>query len=89
MPPKVEILNPQTECRFTSRARADAYVRRNLADWCGTKSIRFRRVEGDHRERKLSATQASGIGYDGVNRLIKPDELRHIPFAGQVERVYW
>ena len=89
MPPKVEILNPQTECRFTSRARADAYVRRKMADWCGTKSIRFRRIAGDHRERKISASVVSGMGYDGVGRLMQPDELRNIPFAGQVERVYW
>jgi hypothetical protein len=89
MPSKVEILNPQTECRFTSRARAQQYVQRKMAEWCGTRSIRFTRREGDHRERKLSAAQASGIGYDAVGRLMQPPELRNIPFAGQVERVYW
>ena len=85
----VLVLNP-TGNGSTSNKHAKAYVRRGLADWVDRgRSIRFRRVATDYRERSaaISAAKASGLGYDRISRLLMPREVANIPVV-QAWRLY-
>jgi len=81
---------------LTSPKRAKDWVRTRRADWVAHNCIALRqsdpRIAAEQAavlSDKELAIRSSTYGYDGVSRLMHPEELRNLPVAGQVMRCYW
>ena len=80
--PKIRIVNPSPGgATYLGYAHARRKVRQGRAEW----------IKGQPAIRLLQAHQnapESALGYDQDKRLRPPKELKHVPFTGDVDKLY-
>jgi hypothetical protein len=93
---RIGVLNTTDGMGVCTPKRAKAWVRAGKASWVAHNCVALNRSDpriaseqGAVLTEEKRCRRIAEHGYDDVGRLMQPEELRHIPFAGQVERVYW
>lgn len=91
MPSPVSILD-LPEPRFTTRNRARRFIRDGRAEWIEINvSIRFVPSHHAHKSAQVSEHEMlmgrTAYAYDRIGRPLTRQELRGIPFVGDVQRL--
>ena len=82
----VRIVNPISGCGYTSRARADRYVRRGMAHYviqAGVRCLEFQPENARANQAASSAKRSAQLGYDRASSsgLATLDAVRNLPVA--------
>jgi len=81
----IKILNPAPgTATHLGYKHALRYVKQKRAEWAGSHAIRF--LPESHRHQ--SALKQSAIGYDADHRIRTRSELKHVPVAGDLDRLF-
>ena len=82
----IRILNPQGH-RYTNRRSAKRLIRRGQAAWVNATQTVIRIIAPQGESCQVVIRDVTATGYDRIDRCLNRDELRALPFAGNVDRL--
>jgi len=84
----IAILNPQPHgSRYASLKSAKRLIRKGRAVWADATKAAIRIIGLGQVTSGLIPIPVSALGYDRIDRCLNRDELKRIPFAGNVDRL--
>ena len=84
----IAILNPQPHgSRYASLKSAKRLIRKGRAVWADATKAAIRIIGLGQVTSGLVPIPVTAVGYDRVQRVMRRDELRALPFVGNVDRL--